>query len=221
MSDGGAVRERDGLSRLITWLALGTVWVLSLVLAQQRSALGNLAMDRERTREMAHLEMLRGRHLGWPLPGGLDLQPLDAAVGWDPMGDMGAGAVFWIVDPNECRICSEEARRLGRTVLAAYPHVNIVVSGASVGVDDSLRVAWDLRGTIHADPDQSLRSQMLLAMPSTFLVVDRRGVIVHVEAHRADETCRTDVLELARRLLEPGARDSPRDTISLQREVSS
>jgi hypothetical protein len=221
MSDGGAVRGREGSSRLITWLALGTVGVLSLVLAQQRSALGNLAMDRERTREMAHLEMPRGRYLGWPLPDGLDLQPLGAAVDWNPMGGVDAGAVFWIVDPNECLIGSEEARRLGRTVLAAYPHVNIVVSGASVGVADSLRVAWDLKGTIHADPDQSMRSQMLLVMPSTFLVVDRRGIIVHVEAHRADETCRTDVLKLARRVLEPGARDPSRDTTSLQPEVAS
>jgi hypothetical protein len=70
----------------------------------------------------------------------------------------------------------------------------------SDGVADSLRVAWDLRGTIHADPDQSMRSQMLLVMPSTFLVVDRRGIIVHVEAHRADETCRTDELLHGRRV---------------------
>lgn len=207
------------MKNLISYLGVLTAAVLVTVLANSQRALSEARTKGAMAGELAYLDRIRAELLGWPLPEGLTVTSDD---GSDIVLDIAIrdASVVWIVDPTECTICGDEARLLNRSVISMYPEVMTVFSGIPAAEARAFAMSWGLRGDLVADPEGAVRRSLGLVLPSSFFVLNQIGNVVHFDAHRGDQSCRNDVLELARRLLESRAGEHSPAPLPLAQESS-
>lgn len=203
--------------RMISYLGLLTAAGLVAVLVYSQRVLSEVRQEAALAGESVYLDRIRTETLGWPLPEELAVTGENGEKVTLRAAARDA-SVIWIVDPTECAVCKNEARLLNRMVISVYPNVMTVLSGVTASEAKDLVESWDLRTSYAVDTKHTIRQSMGLILPSSFFIINRTGNVVHVEAHRGDQPCRNDVLELARRLLDTRAEADVSVSVSLGKE---
>jgi hypothetical protein len=190
------------LERLAWWVAMLSVVVFSVALFRYQEMLNSAGHRLSMAEEQVFRANLNVRLLGVTFPEGTLIDPHGnrQSVG-TALADV---RVVWIVSPTDCPSCAGEVQQVNRAILAEYPEAVVILSG--LHPDDALATVneWGIRTPFLIDEEEWARRELGLPFPSSFLMLNEWGTILHGEFHRASEDCRIDVVELARRLATRG-----------------
>lgn len=102
------------------------------------------------------------------------------------------GLSLWILAPRECVSCLDDAAVWNAAVAREGADVALILSGVSPQEAVSLARSAGVRFPFFIDESQTVRAHLGLRLPSTFLHVDRSGVIIVADSGSEELRCRAD-----------------------------
>ncbi|HEX6940419.1 MAG TPA: hypothetical protein VF158_13475 [Longimicrobiales bacterium] len=193
----GETRAWELLERAGRIAAAVAIVVLLGAVARMRSTVTRMAEVQALARDLIYKDNLRAALFGRRIP----LEYLVTVDGAEVTDDRLEGvSAIWIFDPAACTECVHFVQEWNRSVLPGFPRAATILSG--VRVDEAQRVAKSLglKTVVLVDSTQGIRKRFGLRSPSTYLVVDARGEIIHLDWRSADRSCARDVLDFAQRI---------------------
>jgi hypothetical protein len=191
-------RMNEISERLAWWAAALAVVLFSAALVRQHAAVNAASEMVSIAAEQTFRQNLRLRLLGEAFPEG-SFRTLDGDR-WASAPAVEGIGVVWVVEPPACSACMNEVQQINRSILPDYPSALTILSGMEPAAAARLVEDWGIRTRVFVDEAEWVRAELGLPFPSSFLVLNGHGVIVHGEFHRGAEACRIDVMELAQRL---------------------